>query len=205
MNFVYVLTMTYNSASIPEIYTDYEEAKKSFFLSIREDILGNIIDPTALNRELTKLNDFIEHFEDEKLGERVSIKAFTIEGEESTFYTLMVKRINKPSCRIMVFAWDGEVGWSPLTCEAFVLCRDKDEVENMVSFNAELWSEQIIPAGLKVIKTEGFYDEESDEDPVTRVMGDWLIIRGDVYLTDEELVTKLKELGIIEFANCYGV
>ncbi len=205
MDFVYVLTMTYNSTSIPEIYTDYKEAKKNFFLSIREDILDNITDPTVLNRELTKLNDFIEHFEDEKLGEKVGIKEFTIEDEDSTFYTLMVKRINKPSCRIMIFAWDGEVGWSPLTCEAFVLCRDKDEVENMISFNAELWSEYIIPAGLKVIKTEGFYDEESDEDPVTRVMGDWLIIRGDVYLTDEELVTKLKELGVIEFANRYGV
>ena len=189
MDFCYIIDDNFTMS--PEIFTDYEEAKKNFFLYIRYDIKDNAPDEATEKAELAKLEEYISHFEDRKLGEEDAIKTYVVGKSQS-------------SCRVMITAWDGKVGWSPLTCEAFAICRDRDEVEDFVSFNAELWSEVIIPAGLKVVKTENVYDEESDEEPESRVNGDWFVIRNDVYLTDGELVAELKRLGIIEFVNQYG-
>lgn len=206
MTFVYVLTMTYSSASFPEVYTDYEEAKKNFFLAIRTDILDNITDPLGLNRELTKLNDFIKHFEDEKLGERVGIKEYSLYDDDGnpTFYTLQVKRVQQSSHRVVIAAWDDGVGWSPDTCEICVIDENEEEIADIDSLNREIWNCFIIPLGLKVVKREDVFDEETEEDPVTRVNGDWVIIRNDIYLTNEELKEKLRELGIAEFIKQYG-
>lgn len=206
MDFIYVITMTYDYNTTPDVYTSYEEAKKNFFRLIREGIIDNTTDPKTQEKELTKLNDFINHFDDEKLGEKVGVKEYEFidENEESTFYTLQINRLRYPSHRVIITAWDGVAGWSPITCETCIIDKNEEELADTISLNREIWDGFIIPLGLKVVKAEGVYDEESDEEPESRVNGYWFIIKNDVYLADEELEEKLRELGIAEFIKQYG-
>lgn len=206
MDFVYTVTMNYNHTLTTDLYMTYEEAKKNFYIFIREDIIYYINDPDLQEKELAKLDEFINRFKEETSDKVIGTKKYVLydDDDNPTFYTLQVKRVQQSYHRVVITAWDDGVGWSPDTCEICVIDENEEEITDIDSLNREIWNCFIIPLGLKVVKREDVFDKETEEDPVTRVNGDWVIIRNDIYLTNEELKEKLREFGIAEFSKQYG-